>query len=61
LVFALDKDAIRIDIIKMLKVLTTFTNVYYTYDINNLLSGKESPYDRSLDIWNKLYNSKIKM
>lgn len=55
LTFAFDKDVSRKEIIKRIKDLALFTNVFYIFDAHNLLSGKESPYDRGLEIWNKLY------
>jgi DNA primase len=33
--------------------------IYYMYDMDNLLSGKDSPIDEGLDIWNKLVNDYI--
>lgn len=61
LIFAFDKDIKEKDIRKDLKKLTYFTNVYYLYDRKNLLFEKDSPYDKGLKIWNKLYESRYKL
>jgi DNA primase len=54
LIFAFDKDILRKDVIDKIRGLSLFTNVFYLYDINNLLEGKESPYDKGIDTWNTL-------
>ncbi len=55
LVFVFDKDVLRRDVIRKIKGLSLFTNVFYIYDKDNLLEDKDSPYDKTLEIWNTLY------
>ena len=61
LVFAFDKDVKRKEIIKELSMLAKFTNVFYTYDRSDLLGEKDAPCDKTKDIWNELYDNKIKL
>lgn len=61
LIFALDKDVKEKDIIKQIKKIAMFTNVYYILDKNNYLKEKDSPYDQSINIWNKLYEERYKI
>lgn len=59
-VLALDKD-IPIQLVKYeCARLSMFSNVYYTYDKDNLLGKKDSPVDQGLGVWLELYNNKIK-
>lgn len=61
IVIALDK-GIDLDKIKHnIKLLARFTNTFVVYDKNNLLREKDSPVDCGLDVWNKLYKSKIRV
>lgn len=62
-VFAYDSDVSYLskDIIETINILKRFTNVYLIEDPNNYLGGKEgknSPADKGLQIFEKLYNSK---
>lgn len=43
------------------KKLGYFRNIYVIIDIEGLLQDKDSPSDRGLETWNRLYKSKIKL
>lgn len=58
-VFALDKD-VRIRDDHNIKRLKQFVNVEYVYDSGNLLEDKDSPVDRGLDVWQVLYEGRLK-
>jgi DNA primase len=58
---AFDKGVLINDIKEQCKILNKFTNVYVMYDTEGLLQDKDSPCDRGLDIWNRLYTNKIKL
>ncbi len=58
--FAWDKD-IDIEYIKeKINDFKLYTNVNVIYDKWNLLKDKDSPTDRGIEIWEKLYNNKFK-
>lgn len=58
IVLALDKGA-PLDI-KVMNLLSRFTDVYYMKDTENLLKDKDCPFDISKEVSDKLYNTKIK-
>ena len=58
-VFALDKD-IKIRDDKNIKKLKQYVNVYYLWDRLNLLDDKDSPVDKGYEVFNKLYNNRIR-
>lgn len=60
-VVAFDKDKTYKDVTSHLGILPKFVNVYVMIDKENLLDKKMSPCDVSLDVWNKLYDNKIKV
>lgn len=55
IVLAFDKDVTLENIFIECRKFKGLCNVYYIYDKDNLLKGKESPTDRGLDIFNRLY------
>lgn len=59
-VVMLDKDVSKRDVIKECKKLSMFTNTYYAFDVNNLLSGdtKDSPVDKGFPVFLELYDNK---
>ena len=57
-VLALDKDVPRSNVIEECKKLSKYTNVYYVYDDQNLLSSKDAPVDKGLGVWLELYRNK---
>lgn len=61
IVIALDKGIDLKTIKKEIKVLSRFTNTFIVMDNENLLNEKDSPIDKGLDIWNKLYINKIRI
>lgn len=60
-VIAFDKDVQFKKINDCTKLLKRFTNVFVVYDKFNLLKNKDSPCDKGLDVWKKLYESRIKI
>lgn len=58
LVFAFDKDIDQKKIIKEIKQLTLFTNVYTIIDKEGLLGIKDSPCDQGKEVWEKLYKER---
>lgn len=42
----------------MIKKLSRFCKTYMIYDYNDLLDEKDSPVDKGLEVWKKLYNKK---
>ena len=61
IVIALDKNINIKTIKKDFGILTKFTNVYVMYDTKNLLKDKDAPCDYTFEIWQELYNDKIKL
>lgn len=61
IIFAYDADVAKNEVIKLIKPLSLFTNVEYMYDNKKILKEKESPYDQGVNVWNKLYNERIKV
>lgn len=58
-VFALDKDvAVRKDC--HIEKLKQYVNVEYIFDSDNLLSPKDSPVDKGNDVWNLLYERRVR-
>lgn len=66
IVFAFDKD-VNINgfkekgknkLKKEFQTLTMFTDVFIILDCDNLIDAKDSPIDRGLEVWNKLYKNK---
>lgn len=58
-VFALDKDvSIRED--RHISRLKQYVNVEYIYDKDDLLDDKDSPVDQGLEVWQKLYEGRLK-
>lgn len=61
IVLAYDKD-IDLDFIKVkYKNIGHFRNIYAVYDEEGLLKNKESPSDKGIQVWKKLYEKKIKI
>lgn len=59
-VFALDKDiCIRKD--RNISRLKHYVNVEYLFDIDNLLDSKDSPVDKGLNVFNKLYKQRVRL
>lgn len=57
-VFALDKDvSVRNDY--NIRRLKQFVKVEYIWDKDNLLDDKDSPVDKGLDVWKKLYEGRL--
>ena len=61
MVLALDKDVTMSEIIKEGRKLSMFANVYYIFDKNNLLSDKDSPFDKGFPIWLQLYDERKRL
>lgn len=61
IVLALDKDVSIEELRVIAEEFKGLCNVYAIYDDKNILVGKESPMDRGCDVWNKLYENKIKL
>lgn len=59
-VFALDKD-IDITKDKNIQRLKKYVNVFYLLDYKDLLGEKESPVDRGKEVFDVLYNNKIRL
>lgn len=60
IVIMFDKDVTLEEILNECAKFKGLIDVYYVIDENNLTSGKESPTDRGLDIFNRLKESKKK-
>lgn len=58
---AFDSDVEFEKINKCTEILKRFTNVYVIRNEDNLLGEKESPIDRGIEIFNKLYLDRIKL
>jgi DNA primase len=59
-VLALDKD-VKLDAIKKeVEKLKRYKNVYYIYDTEDLLWDKDAPIDMGIDMWDKLYESRVR-
>lgn len=57
-VFALDKDVtVRNDY--NIKRLKQFVNVEYIWDKDNLLGEKDSPIDKGIEVWQRLYEGRL--
>lgn len=61
IIFAFDKDVKEKEIVEITKTLSVFTNIEYLYDKYNLLDIKDSPYDKGIEIWKKLYDERIRL
>ena len=60
-VLALDKD-VGLDELKIIaEEFKGLCSVYAIYDTDDILNDKESPFDRGAQIWDTLYESKIKI
>lgn len=59
-VFALDKD-VKIKEDANIMRLKQFVNVEYIYDMLDLLDDKDSPVDKGLEVFSKLYSQKLKL
>ena len=59
-VIMLDKDVLKKEIITQCKLFKRLINVYYCVDDNNYLDSNESPSDKGLDVFNKIYNERSK-
>lgn len=60
-IIAFDKD-VHINKIKQnTRLLSKFTNVWVVVDNQKLLDEKDSPPDKGLDVWKKLYEKKVKL
>ena len=60
-VLALDKDVTMSEIMKEGRKLSMFANVYYVFDKDNLLSDKDSPFDRGFPVWLQLYDERKRL
>lgn len=60
-VLALDKDVTMSEIMKEGRKLSMFANVYYIFDKDNLLSDKDSPFDKGFPIWLQLYDERKRL
>jgi DNA primase len=60
-VVALDKNVSLREVRKEAYKISKYTNVYIVYDKDNLLKEKDAPVDQGKEIWEKLYNSKIRV
>lgn len=59
-IFALDKDVdIRND--HNIAKLKQYVNVYYLDDADDLLEDKDAPVDKGLDVFQKIYDQKVKL
>lgn len=57
-VFALDKD-VRIRDDHNIRILKQYVNVDYLWDREDLLGGKDSPADKGVEVFKKLYEQKL--
>lgn len=55
IVFAFDKDVEYNEVCKQAEKFMGIPNIYITQDNNNLLSSKDSPFDKGLDVWDSIY------
>lgn len=60
-VIAFDKDVSLKKIKDCISMLKRFTNVYVVYDKTDLLDEKDSPCDKGVEIWKRLYKDRIKI
>ena len=60
-VLCFDKGLKQKQVQSQIDKLKLFTNVYIVEDKYNLLENKDSPIDKGIDIWLKLYNNKRKV
>lgn len=58
-VFALDKD-VRVREDHNIRRLRQFVNVEYVWDKDGLLGEKDAPVDRGLEVWEKLYEGRLR-
>lgn len=61
IVLAFDKDVEWKHALREAKKLTPYKNVWIIYDKNGLLRGKESPMDKGKEIFETLYNERIRV
>jgi len=61
IVLALDKDVLINELEVIAEEFKGLCRVYAVYDTNNVLEGKQSPLDRGKDVWNELYENKIRI
>ena len=59
-VFALDKD-VRVRDDRNIRRLTQFVNVEYLWDYEDLLSEKDAPVDQGKEVFQKLYDNRLKL
>lgn len=60
-VFAYDSDVDIDKIRECTRMLQRFTNVFATYDRHHLLGEKESPVDRGRDVWDRLFDERVRL
>lgn len=60
-VIAFDKDVAYEKIVKNVSMLSRFVNVYIVRDTEELLGPKDSPVDKGFEVWQKLYNNRVKV
>ena len=60
-IIAFDQDVCLKKIRDCTKVLRRFTNVYVVYDRNGLLDEKMSPCDKGWEVWEKLYEERMRL
>lgn len=60
-ILALDKDIDKEYAIKELEPFGSLCNKYIIHDFEGLLDEHDSPFDKGLEVWQKLYDKKIKV
>lgn len=60
-VLAFDKDVDYKAAVVEAKKLTKYKNVWIIYDTDGLLSGKESPVDKGKEVFERLYNQRVRI
>lgn len=60
IVWAMDKDISPSEIVNTVDDLDGLVNIYIIHDKDGLLNQKDSPVDKGLNVWNVLYENKIK-
>lgn len=60
-VIAFDKDVDYNKTLRNLEMLKRFVNVYVIRDKDGLLEGKDSPVDQGKEVWERLYQNKIRI
>jgi DNA primase len=61
LTFGFDKDISASEILLLLDDLKGLVEINIMYDRNDLLDEKDAPIDKGIEVFNKLYNNRIKL